>query len=111
MGKFIYEGAIKVDFDDRVLAHLMVVISAKLRRGESFSFSWKDDPSIGNGRTTVWIHSHASLVYKFYGSRQPPINRAWIEALIYTANSITGLHIVPEPPERIDDATAWIHEH
>ena len=35
MGKFIYEGTVKVDFDDRLLAHLMVVISAKLRRGES----------------------------------------------------------------------------
>ncbi|MFK4805192.1 ATP-dependent DNA ligase [Microbacterium sp. LWS13-1.2] len=111
MGKFIYEGTVKADFDDRVLAHLMVVISAKLRRGESFSFSWKDDPSIGNGRMTVWIHPHAALVYKFYGSRQPPINRAWVEALIYTANSTTGLHIVPEPPDHHEDGPAWHHEH
>lgn len=100
MGKFIYEGTIKVDFDDRVLTHLMVVIGTKLRRGESFYFSWKDDASIGDGRTTVWLHAHASMVYKFYGSRRPPLNPAWIDALAYTANSTTGLYLVPEPPEQ-----------
>ncbi|MCC2031415.1 DUF7882 family protein [Microbacterium allomyrinae] len=111
MGKFIYEGTVKVDFDDRVLSHLMVVIGSKLRRGESFYFSWKDDPSIGNGRTTIWVHSGASLVYKFYGSRHPQINRAWIEALIYTANSTTGLYIVPEPPEHTEERASTDEAH
>ena len=90
MGKFIYDSMVKVDFEDRLLAHLQVVIGAKLRRGESFHFTWKDDASIGDGRTVVWVHPRVSLVYKFYGSRRPVINRAWIEALIYTANSPTG---------------------
>jgi hypothetical protein len=99
MGKFIYEGAIKADFDDRLLAHLQIVIGSKLRRGESFHFSWRDDPSIGDGRTTVWVHSQASLVYKFYGGRQPQLNRSWVDALAYTANSLTGLHVVPEPAD------------
>ena len=56
MGKFIYDAIVKVDFEDRLLAHLQLVIGAKMRRGESFHFTWKDDPSIGDGRTTVWIH-------------------------------------------------------
>lgn len=99
MGKFIYNGTFRVEFDDRLLAHLQTVIGAKLRRRESFHFSWKDDPSLGNGRTTVWLHPGATVVYKFYGSRRPPINRAWIEALMYTANSPSGLYVVPEPPE------------
>lgn len=99
MGKFIYDSAVKVDFDDRVLAHLQLVIGAKLRRGESFHFMWKDDTSIGEGRTMVWVHPNVSLVYKFNGSRRPTINRAWIEALIYTANSPAGLYTVPEPAE------------
>ncbi len=43
MGKFIYDSTIKVDFDDRLLAHLQVVIGAKLRRGEAFHFTWRDD--------------------------------------------------------------------
>ena len=98
MGKFIYDSTIKVDFDDRLLAHLQLVIGAKMRRGESFHFTWKDDSSIGNGRTMVWLHPGVSLVYKFYGSRPPQINRAWVEALMYTANAPTGLYPVSEPP-------------
>ena len=99
MGKFIYDGLVKVDFDDRLLAHLQLVIGAKIRRGESFHLSWKDDPSIGDGRTTVWVHPRTSLVYKFYGSKRPAINPAWVEALMYTANSPAGLYAVPEPAE------------
>jgi hypothetical protein len=99
MGKFIYDSLVRVDFDDRLLAHLQLVIGAKMRRGESFHFTWKDDSSIGVGRTTVWIHPRCSVVYKFYGSRKPNINRAWVDALVYTANSPTGLYAVPEPAE------------
>ncbi|MFE7845940.1 ATP-dependent DNA ligase [Microbacterium sp. NPDC057407] len=97
MGKFTYEGAVRVDFDDRTLAHLMVVIGTKLRRNEGFHFSWKDDASIGDGRTTVWVHAQSALIYKFYGSRLPKLNPAWVEALAFTANSSTGLYVVPEP--------------
>lgn len=97
MGKFIYDGQIKVDFEDRLLAHLQVVITTKLRRGEAFTFMWKDDTSIGNGRTLVWVHPRSSLVYKFYGSRTPTLNRAWLEALTHTANSPAGLYVIPEP--------------
>ena len=97
MGKFIYENSVKVDFEDRALAHLQAVITGKLRRGESFTFSWKDDSSIGDGRTTVWMHANCSLVYKFYGSRPPQLSTAWLEALSHTANSPAGLHLVPEP--------------
>jgi hypothetical protein len=103
MGKFMYEGLVKVDFEDRLLFHLQTVIGAKLRRGESFSFTWKDDTTIGDGRTTVWMHPRCSLVYKYYGSRRPNLNRAWVEALAYTASSPAGLHIVPEPPEADDE--------
>ena len=97
MGKLTYEGTVKVDLDDRTLAHLMLVIGNKLRRGEPFHFSWRDDASIGDGRTTIWIHPRCSLVYKFYGSRMPQLNSAWIDALAYTANSQSGLYVVPEP--------------
>lgn len=99
MGKLIYDGTVKVDFDDRTLAHLQLVIGSKLRRGEPFHFTWKDDASIGDGRTSVWLHPRSSLVYKFYGGRNPRLNPAWIDALAYTANSPGGLYLVPEPAE------------
>ncbi|WP_127795299.1 ATP-dependent DNA ligase [Agromyces sp. LHK192] len=98
MGKLTYDSTLGVDFDDRVLAHLQLVIGAKLRRGESFFFSWRDDPSIGDGRSSLWMHPSVPLAFKYSGGRPPSINRTWIEALMDTANSPSGLVIVPEPP-------------
>lgn len=97
MGKFTYNTNTSSPFEDRLLAHLQIVIGSKLRRGEGFFFTWKDDSSIGGGRTAVWLHSPAALVFKFHGSREPNINRAWIEALTHAANSSRGLYVVSEP--------------
>lgn len=99
LGNLVYNSAVKVELEDRALSHLLVVISNKLRRGEAFNFTWRDDASLGHGRTTVWMHSQASLVYKFYGGREPSLNRTWLEALSQAANSTTGLYLVPEPAE------------
>ena len=100
MGKFTYDSSITVDFDDRALAHIQIVIGAKLRRGESFYFSWRDDPLVGGGRSTVWVHPGISLIYKYFGSKIPSLNRDWVEALTMSANSANGLQIVTEPPPR-----------
>ena len=97
MGTLSYDSRFSADFDDRVLAHLQLVIGAKLRRGESFHFSWKNDPSTGHGRTTWWLHPTVPLIYKYSGSRLPTINRYWIEALMASANSAAGLQLVGEP--------------
>lgn len=97
MGKFTYDSNVKTEFEDRLLAHLQAVIMAKVRRGESFTFTWKDDISTGGGRTTVYIHPQVSLVFKFHGGRTPQLNPAWLHALTYTANSARGLYVVPEP--------------
>jgi hypothetical protein len=98
MGKLFYDSTLTVDFDDRVLAHLQIVIGAKLRRGESFYFSWKDDPAVGDGRSTIWLAPNIALHYKYFGSRLPALNRDWIIALSASSNSAGGLQIVPEPP-------------
>lgn len=98
MGKFVFEQQTRIDFEDRLLAHLQIVITAKLRRGESFTFTWRDDASIGNGRTTIWVHPRSVILFKFYGSRRPSLSKAWLDALTHTANSPDGLYVVPEPP-------------
>lgn len=97
MGRFIYDGSTKVEVEDRALRHLQLVMTAKLRRGEPFPYTWKEDASIGGGQITVWLHAGSSMVFKYVGSRQPEINRAWVDALAYTANSPGGLYLVPEP--------------
>jgi hypothetical protein len=43
MGSFHYDVGFSADFEDRLLAHLQIVIGAKLRRGEGFYFSWRDE--------------------------------------------------------------------
>ena len=97
MGKLTYNSTLSADFDDRVLAHIQVVIGAKLRRGECFYFTWRDDPQRGDGRSTIWLHPAIPLTYKYFGGRSPSLNREWIEALMLTANSSGGLQLVPEP--------------
>lgn len=104
MGRLTYEGSQKVDIEDRALTHLQIVITSKLRRGEPFPLSWKDDISTGGGRSTVWVNQHSSLVFKYHGGRQPSINRAWIDALTQTANAPSGLYLVPEPSARAGGA-------
>ena len=99
MGKLTYNSYLTADFDDRILAHIQLVIGAKLRRGESFYFSWRDDSIIGGGRSTVWIHPGIALAYKYLGSKVPTLNRDWVEALMLSANSASGLHVVAEPPQ------------
>jgi hypothetical protein len=97
MGTLTYDSTLAADFDDRTLAHLQMVIGAKLRRNEAFYFSWKDDAAIGHGRSVIWIHPTIPLTFKFFGSRSPSINRGWIDELMLCANSPGGLHITPEP--------------
>ncbi|WP_439592884.1 DUF7882 family protein [Microbacterium sp.] len=97
MGRFTYEGDVRAEFEDRLLAHIQIVVGNKLRRDEPFFFSWKEDASLGMNRMSIWVHPHSTLVFKYHGSRPPSVNPAWLEALMHTANSPTGLYAVPEP--------------
>jgi hypothetical protein len=100
MGKFIYgTPSISVDFDDRVLAHLKVVILSKVRRGESFTFSWEYSAASGSGHSSIWINPAIPLQFDFAGGREPHLNRAWVEDLVRLSNSPSGLRVIPEPPE------------
>jgi hypothetical protein len=85
-----------VQIDDRVLAHLQIVIVKKLRRGESFVMSWKDSPSVGDGRSAIWLHPTIPIHFKFEGGRVPSINEAWLEELTASANGPRGLIVTQE---------------
>jgi hypothetical protein len=97
VGQLIYDTATRTTIDDRALAHLQIVMINKLRRRESFAFSWKYPASEGDGRGTVWIAPGLPLQFRFSGSRPPAINPAWVDALLDCANTAAGLHLVPEP--------------
>jgi len=50
MGRLVYDQVASVEFDDRLLLHFQIVIGIKLRRRESFYFSWRDEQTVGKGR-------------------------------------------------------------
>ncbi|MFG6402707.1 ATP-dependent DNA ligase [Microbacterium sp. P04] len=96
MGKLIYnaQGG-SFDIEDRPLSHLRVVFMNKLRRGESFMF--QHVPGDGSGSRSVWVHPSIPLVFHFYGSRPPVLNRRWVDALMLEASGPNGLGPVAEP--------------
>jgi hypothetical protein len=101
VGYLIYDGdTAEIHMDDRTLAHLQIVVINKLRRQESFAFSWKEPASAGDGRSTIWIYPTVSLRFKFEGSRPPAVNQAWLTVLSNAANSGSGLQMLPEPLDR-----------
>jgi hypothetical protein len=96
VGKLVYNAlGHSFDVEDRALSHLRLVFMNKLRRGEPFMFH--HSPGDGSGSRTLWIHPSVPLVFHFYGSRQPAMNRRWIDELMHEANSPAGLTLLPEP--------------
>jgi hypothetical protein len=105
VGKFIYGATgVSVDLEDRVLAHLRVVIMTKLRRNEAFMFDL--DVGGGNGRRTFWIAPAVPIQFHFFGGRPPRINRAWVEEMLLLASGSVGLSIPPEPKAAAEDSDA-----
>ena len=90
MGTLSYDRVV-VEFDDRILTHLQIVIVQKLRRGESFLFSWRNAMEVGDGRSSAWMHPAIPLNFKFTGGHTPSINTEWIAQLTRSANSSQGL--------------------
>jgi hypothetical protein len=98
MGYLFYgRPAEEIEIDDRTLAHIKIVMLAKLRRGESFAFSFEHDDNEENGRSTIWLHPAIPLHFKFLEARQPELDRAWLDLLVVAANSVDGLRLIPEP--------------
>lgn len=98
---------IDIAFDDRALTHLQIVITAKLRRRESFLFSWIDPArGGGGGRSSIWLDPSSTLYYQFLEVRVPPVNRAWYEQLMESANGNGGLFLCAEPTRVEQDSRA-----
>ena len=97
MGRLVYDSTTTINMEDRALAHLQIVIGAKLRRGECFPLRWKASESLGGGMNSLWMTPGVSLHFNYFGSRPPQINLAWIEVLVASSNSEGGLQLVPEP--------------
>ncbi|MDN4615312.1 ATP-dependent DNA ligase [Leifsonia sp. F6_8S_P_1B] len=99
MGYLMYDSTTRIDFEDRVLAHIEVAIISKLRRRESFALSWRESSDGGNGRSTVWMDVSIPLRFRYEGSRPPKLDRDWVERLLSSASSSSGLLVTDEDGE------------
>ena len=97
MGTMYYGGsATPIDIEDRALAHLKFVISGKLRRGESFTVSWRHPEDQPRGRSTIWLHPSIPLRFVFDDPEPAELSRAWLEELAKSAHSSGGIMLVAE---------------
>lgn len=100
MGRIFYGASDRgITVDDRALAHLKVAITTKLRRGESFSFSWDHGAEEGFGRSTIWVHPSIPLHFAFDGNRPARLNRTWVEQMIMLASTSGEMRVLTEPDE------------
>ncbi|HEV7813005.1 MAG TPA: hypothetical protein VGO99_08550 [Leifsonia sp.] len=95
MGTLSYDGE-NFELDDRVLTHLQIAISTKLRRGENFFLSWQVPVERGSGRHAIWIDNGVPIHFYYSGSRAISINRDWIESMIVSAGRASGLVLIDE---------------
>ena len=94
MGTLFYGAArTPVRIDDRIMAHLKLVITSKLRRNEPFLVSWHDPGGMGGGRSSIWIHAGCDLHYKFDGGTPAAIDQELVEAMSLAADAARGIEI------------------
>lgn len=94
MGLLFYgssERAIRIP--DGVLAHIKVVIATKLRRGESFTMSWRHPDEEEGGRSTIWIQPSIPLRFVFGSVEPETLDPALLQSFANSANSSSGLTI------------------
>ena len=100
MGSLIYGRGGPIELDDRVLAHLQVVIIDKLRRGEHFALTLNDGPHL----LTWWISPRSGIEFVYRGNRRPALNHDWLEQLADEAGMTGTLWVTPEPGVRVRSA-------
>lgn len=96
MAVLIY-GDEEFEFDDRLLAHVKIVVTQKLRRGENFLLSWTHRD--GTGRSSLWINASSDLHFRFRETTPPVLDERWLGALMEASFASRGLDVdaAPEP--------------
>ncbi|KAA9149910.1 hypothetical protein F6B41_06285 [Microbacterium lushaniae] len=89
MGHLYYGGSFEpIDISDRLLAHVKVVIATKLRRGESFTVSWRHPEQ---GRSTIWLHPAIELRFVFASPEPEMLDSALLQRFANEAATAAGL--------------------
>jgi hypothetical protein len=82
-----------IEMPDRVLAHVKVVVATKLRRGESFTLSWRHAAETPRGRSTIWIQPSIPLRFVFETAEPELLDPEHLKRLANEASSSAGLTV------------------
>lgn len=98
MGKLFYgSDAQPIEIDDRLLQYLQVVLSTKLRRGESFTITWTDTTA-QHSRTSLWIQPAIPIRFQYSTSEPQRLSGGYLRHLADQAALSSGLML---------DAATW----
>ncbi|MCI9858654.1 DUF7882 family protein [Microbacterium proteolyticum] len=75
---------------DRLLSHLKVVATTKLRRSESFTLSWAHVDGTP-GRSTLWLQPAIPLRFVFDSAEPESLDAATLKSMADMAGSSAGL--------------------
>jgi hypothetical protein len=94
-------------FDDDILTHLQVVITAKLRRDECFFLSWRDPRDVGGGRSAIWLHPSIPISFHYDSTDRPALDRGLLEEMAIAALSAGGLDL--DDDEHLSRTASPVH--
>jgi len=91
----LYYGSesLPAEIPDRILAHVKVVATTKLRRGESFTLTWRHGADAPDGRTSIWMQPAIPLRFVFDEPEPERLDPELLHSLANAANSANGLTI------------------
>jgi hypothetical protein len=78
---------------DRLLAHLKVVATTKLRRQESFTLSWVHPDGEQPGRSAIWVNPAIELRFHFQHVEPEELDKHLLEQLAREADTNAGIHL------------------
>lgn len=90
-----------ISIDDRLLAHVKVVVATKLRRGESFTLSWVHGADEPVGRSTIWLQPSIPLRFVFDSEQPETLDQNLLKRMANDANSSRGLSLDIEIDEPV----------
>jgi hypothetical protein len=103
MGTLFYGSDEPIQVADRLLAHVKVVVATKLRRGESFTISWRHPAGEPAGRSTIWVHPAISLRFVFESPEAEVLDPQWLKDLADQASSSAGLTMPLDDPHAMSE--------
>lgn len=95
------DGWMSIALDDDLLAHVALVVFAKLRRNEPLLVSWTD---AAGSAMQAWVQPSSTVVARHTPGADSPIDRGRAERMMVAANSTPGLHLMAHALE--DDEVA-----